>query len=54
MNWRHRSGLIVQWNRVNIALLSRQLDFMYGGKMPPLVLPKVEMFELVIVQPKLK
>merc|ERR1719300_2060111 len=46
MNWRHRSGLIVQWNRVNIALLSRQLDFMYGGKMPPLVLPKEDL-ELV-------
>ena len=23
MNWRHRSGLIDQWNRVNLALLSR-------------------------------
>ena len=31
MNWRHRTGLITQWNRVNIALLARQLTFMYGG-----------------------
>ena len=23
MNWRHRSGLIDQWNRVNLSLLSR-------------------------------
>ena len=40
MNWRHRTGLITQWNRVNIALLARQLTFMYGGKMPQLNIPK--------------
>ena len=26
MNWRHRQGLIVQWNRVNLALLAKQLQ----------------------------
>ena len=40
MNWRHRTGLIVQWNRVNVALLARQLQFMYGGKIPQLIIPK--------------
>jgi len=40
MNWRHRTGLVTQWNRVNIALLARQLTFMYGGKMPQLNIPK--------------
>ena len=40
MNWRHRTGLITQWNRVNVALLARQLQFMYGGKIPPMIVPK--------------
>ena len=40
MNWRHRTGLITQWNRVNVALLARQLHFMYGGNIPPLMVPK--------------
>jgi len=40
MNWRHRTGLVTQWNRVNLALLSHQLKFMYGGKLPALQLPR--------------
>ena len=36
MNWRHRSGLIDQWNRVNLSLLSRMLPFMLGPKFPQL------------------
>lgn len=29
--WRHRMALIDQWNRVNIALTVRLLQFMYGS-----------------------
>ena len=29
-NWRHRTGLIDQWNRVSLALTWRLLKFMYG------------------------
>ncbi|XP_071742902.1 ral GTPase-activating protein subunit beta isoform X32 [Lepeophtheirus salmonis] len=34
MNWRHRTGLVDQWNRVNLALTSRLLSFMYGPTFP--------------------
>jgi len=40
MNWRHRTGLVMQWNRVNLALLAHQLKFMYGGKLPAVQLPR--------------
>ena len=55
MNWRHRTGLVTQWNRyagvtkmyilhlacrVNLALLAHQLKFMYGGKLPAVQLPR--------------
>ncbi len=33
-NWRHRTGLVDQWNRVNMALTSRLLAFMYGPNFP--------------------
>ncbi|KAF5302204.1 hypothetical protein FQA39_LY10243 [Lamprigera yunnana] len=36
MNWRHRVALIEQWNRVNLALTSRVLSFMYGPTFPEL------------------
>ncbi|XP_074039453.1 ral GTPase-activating protein subunit beta isoform X2 [Leptinotarsa decemlineata] len=36
MNWRHRVALIEQWNRVNLALTSKVLVFMYGGSFPEL------------------
>ena len=35
-NWRHRSGLIDQWNRVNLSLMSRMLPMMLGPKFPQL------------------
>ncbi|GFG30495.1 hypothetical protein Cfor_08118 [Coptotermes formosanus] len=36
MNWRHRIALIEQWNRVNLALTARLLEFMYGPSYPEL------------------
>uniref|UniRef100_A0A1B6CX62 Rap-GAP domain-containing protein n=1 Tax=Clastoptera arizonana TaxID=38151 RepID=A0A1B6CX62_9HEMI len=36
MNWRHRVALIEQWNRVNLALTQRLLEFMYGPGFPEL------------------
>ncbi|KAL1509023.1 hypothetical protein ABEB36_003829 [Hypothenemus hampei] len=36
MNWRHRVALIEQWNRVNLALTSKVLVFMYGNEFPEL------------------
>ncbi|XP_018579922.1 ral GTPase-activating protein subunit beta isoform X2 [Anoplophora glabripennis] len=36
MNWRHRVALIEQWNRVNLALTSKVLIFMYGPSFPEL------------------
>jgi hypothetical protein len=36
MNWRHRVALIEQWNRANLALTARLLEFMYGPSFPEL------------------
>ncbi|XP_046680687.1 ral GTPase-activating protein subunit beta isoform X3 [Homalodisca vitripennis] len=36
MTWRHRMALVEQWNRVNLALTQRLLDFMYGPGFPEL------------------
>ncbi|CAG9768936.1 unnamed protein product [Ceutorhynchus assimilis] len=36
MNWRHRVALVEQWNRVNLALTSKVLVFMYGPDFPEL------------------
>ncbi|ENN80658.1 hypothetical protein YQE_02924, partial [Dendroctonus ponderosae] len=36
MNWRHRVALVEQWNRVNLALTSKVLVFMYGANFPEL------------------
>ncbi|CAH1959120.1 unnamed protein product [Acanthoscelides obtectus] len=36
MNWRHRVALVEQWNRVNLALTSKVLVFMYGPSFPEL------------------
>lgn len=38
MNWRHRTALVEQWNRVNLALTSKILVFMYGPTFPELKL----------------
>ncbi|KAK7862306.1 hypothetical protein R5R35_014671 [Gryllus longicercus] len=40
MNWRHRIALIEQWNRVNLALTARLLEFMYGSAFPELKIPE--------------
>ncbi|XP_067010015.2 ral GTPase-activating protein subunit beta [Anabrus simplex] len=40
MNWRHRLALIEQWNRVNLALTARMLEFMYGPTFPELKIPE--------------
>ncbi|XP_018330220.1 ral GTPase-activating protein subunit beta isoform X2 [Agrilus planipennis] len=34
LNWRHRVALVEQWNRVNLALTSKVLAFMYGPNFP--------------------
>ncbi|KAE8751950.1 hypothetical protein FOCC_FOCC001427 [Frankliniella occidentalis] len=35
-NWRHRVALVEQWNRVNLALTSRLIQFVYGPSFPEL------------------
>ncbi len=42
MNWRHRSGLIDQWNRVNLSLMSRMLPMMLGPKFPQLRIDDID------------
>lgn len=42
MNWRHRIALVEQWNRVNLALTSKLLTFMYGPTFPELKLGKLD------------
>ncbi|XP_068208219.1 ral GTPase-activating protein subunit beta isoform X4 [Palaemon carinicauda] len=32
--WRHRAGLIDQWNRINFALTGKLISFMYGPSFP--------------------
>lgn len=32
--WRHRGGLIDQWNRINFALSAKLISFMYGPAFP--------------------
>lgn len=36
INWRHRTALIEQWNRINLTLASRVLEIMYGVTFPQL------------------
>lgn len=36
INWRHRTALIEQWNRINLTLTSRVLEIMYGVSFPQL------------------
>lgn len=38
---RHRIALIEQWNRVNLALTARLLDFLYGPTFPELKIRKL-------------
>ncbi|XP_073825989.1 ral GTPase-activating protein subunit beta isoform X10 [Musca autumnalis] len=37
--WRHRVALVDQWNRVNMALTARLLEFTYGAAFPELKIP---------------
>lgn len=39
-SWRHRIALVEQWNRVNLALTSRLLEFTYGPSFPELKIRK--------------
>lgn len=41
MNWRHRTALVEQWNRVNLSLTQRLLEFMYGPGFPELKICKL-------------
>ena len=34
MNWRHRTALIEQWNRVNFVMTGKLLEFSYGPDFP--------------------
>nr|XP_018899097.1 PREDICTED: ral GTPase-activating protein subunit beta isoform X2 [Bemisia tabaci] len=43
MMWRHRTPLIEQWNRVNLILTARLLDFMYGPSFPELKMSEEDM-----------
>lgn len=38
INWRHHETLVVQWHKVNHALTSRLLKFLYGPGYPTLQL----------------
>lgn len=49
MNWRHRTGLVTQWNRVNLCLTSRLLGILYGPRFPVLNIPKVHSLMYYIV-----
>lgn len=41
MHWRHRVALIEQWNRINLALTARLLEFTYGPNFPELKVCKL-------------
>ncbi|KAK3862467.1 hypothetical protein Pcinc_031674 [Petrolisthes cinctipes] len=36
--WRHRAGLIDQWNRINFALTRKLIGFMYGPTFPEILI----------------
>lgn len=40
--WRHRAGLVAQWNRINIALTARLLASMYGPSFPSIPVCKFQ------------
>ena len=44
LNWRHRNGLVEQWNRINMALTTRLLAFMYGPEFPQMKIRKWMLF----------
>lgn len=47
MNWRHKVALVEQWNRVNLALTSKVLIFMYGPSFPEL---KIGMIRFLLIK----
>lgn len=46
VTWRHRTALIQQWNRINLALTARVLTFMYGPDFPQLKIRLYILFKL--------
>jgi len=48
VTWRHRTALIHQWNRINLALTARVLTFMYGPGFPQLKIRMCSFINLVV------
>lgn len=46
--WRHRVALVDQWNRVNLALTARLLEFTYGPAFPELKI--CEFLQSILIQ----
>lgn len=49
-NWRHRIALVEQWNRVNLALTARLLDFTYGSSFPELKIREFDTLSCYVVK----
>lgn len=49
--WRHRIALVEQWNRVNLALTAKLLEFTYGSSFPEL---KIRKFIMHIMKKNLR
>jgi hypothetical protein len=46
-SWRHRMALVEQWNRVNLALTAKLLEFTYGPAFPDLKIRKSSLISLM-------
>lgn len=44
VNWRHRTALIEQWNRINLTLTSKVLEIMYGVNFPQLKIGNLDFY----------
>jgi hypothetical protein len=42
-SWRHRMALVEQWNRVNIVLTAKLLEFSYGANFPELKIRELQL-----------
>ncbi|KAL5279964.1 RALGAPB family protein [Megaselia abdita] len=42
-HWRHRTALIEQWNRVNLVMTAKLIDFSYGPTFPELKIPEEDL-----------
>lgn len=51
MNWRHRVGLMEQWNRLNLALTAKLLKIMYGSSFPEIgmYIKELQQIELAVL-----